>query len=169
MARRKIVLEGDEVLRKKSKPVSVFNQSIKDLFDDMEETLEHENGAGLSAVQVGILKRMFIIYDKNIVVRVVNPEIISQSGVNKVTEEGCLSIPGKWGDVQRPNKVVVSFQDDNGKIVKTEFTGFTAKAFCHEYDHLDGILFIDRADRVYDTYEEYEKAKKAKERKQNKK
>ena len=164
MARRKVLTGNDPVLRKISKKVVMFDKNVKDLFDDMQETLEKENGAGISAVQVGILKRMFIIYDKKDAVRVVNPEILKTSGVNKITAEGCLSVPGKWGDVERPNKVLASFQDEDGNYVKKEFTGFSAKAFCHEYDHLDGILFVDRATNLCDTYEEYEKTK----RKQNK-
>lgn len=159
MAIRKILYEGDSLLRKKSKPVLVFDKNLKEIFADMEETLEKAEGAGLSAVQVGILKRMFIIYDGNKTLYVVNPEIISQSGKNKVTQEGCLSVPGKWGDVERPNKILVSFQDINGNFVKQELTGFSAKAFCHEYDHLDGILFVDKATNLCNTYEEYARLK----------
>ncbi len=167
MARRKILLEGDPILRKKSKPIVVFDKNVIDLFADMEETLEKEEGAGLSAVQVGILKRMFIIYDGNETLKVVNPEILSQSGKNKITQEGCLSIPGKWGDVERPNKVEVSYQDENGIQVKKELVGFSAKAFCHEFDHLNGILFIDKATNLCDSYEQYAKLK-AKEKKSKK-
>lgn len=167
MARRKILFEGDPILRKKSKQVVVFDQNLKDLFFDMEETLEKEEGAGLSAVQIGILKRMFIIYDKNKTLKVVNPEILSQSGKNKTTQEGCLSIPGKWGDVERPNHIEVSFQDENGKFVKKELDGFSAKAFCHEFDHLDGILFVDKATNLCNSYEEYARLK-SKEKKSKK-
>lgn len=168
MALRKILFDGDPILRKKSKPITIFNDSIIDLFDDMQQTLDKQQGAGLSAVQIGVLKRMFIIYDGNTPVRVVNPEIISSSGRCKTTAEGCLSVPGKWGDVERPNKVVVKYQDQNGNWIDNTFTGFTAKTFCHEYDHLEGILFIDRATNLFDTYEEYHKFKQKQEKKGNK-
>lgn len=160
MAIRKILYENDPILRKKSKPVMVFDKNLKDLFVDMEETLEKAEGAGLSAVQVGILKRMFIIYDKDKTLYVVNPTILSQSGTNKITQEGCLSVPGKWGDVNRPNKIQVTYQDQNGNQVNKELVGFSAKAFCHEYDHLDGILFIDKATNLCNSFEEYDKLKR---------
>lgn len=160
MAIRKILYENDSILRKKSKPVMVFDKNLKDLFVDMEETLEKAEGAGLSAVQVGILKRMFIIYDKDKTLYVVNPTILSQSGTNKITQEGCLSVPGKWGDVNRPNKIQVTYQDQNGNQVNKELAGFSAKAFCHEYDHLDGILFIDKATNLCNSFEEYDKLKR---------
>ena len=164
MALRKILFDGDPILRKKSKPISVFDKSVIELFDDMQETLDKQQGAGLSAVQVGILKRMFIIFDGKKPIRIVNPEIISESGHCKTTAEGCLSVPGKWGDVERPNKVVVKYQDEKGNHIENTFTGFTAKTFCHEYDHLEGILFIDKATNLFDTYEEYHKFKQKQEK-----
>lgn len=165
MALRKILYDGDPILRKVSKPVTVFDKSVIELFDDMQETLDKQQGAGLSAVQIGVLKRMFIIMDDKKPVRVVNPEIISTSGVCKTTAEGCLSVPGKWGDVERPNKVTARYQDQYGKVVESTFTGFTCKTFCHEYDHLQGILFIDRATNLFDSYEEYHKFKMKKQKK----
>ncbi|MBQ7466958.1 MAG: peptide deformylase [Clostridia bacterium] len=164
MAIRKILFDGEPILRKISKPVVVFDKSLVELFDDMQDTLDKQQGAGLSAVQVGILKRMFIILDGDKPIRVVNPEIISSSGVCKTTAEGCLSVPGKWGDVERPNKVVVKYQDQNGNFVDNTFTGFTAKTFCHEFDHLNGILFIDKATNLFDTYEEYHRFKQKQEK-----
>ena len=159
MAIRKILFDGDPILRKVSKPVVVFNQALIELFDDMQETLDKQQGAGLSAVQIGVLKRMFIIMDGKTPVRIVNPEIISSSGTCKTTAEGCLSVPGKWGDVERPNKVNVKYQDQYGNFIENTFTGFTCKTFCHEYDHLQGILFIDRATNLFNSYEEYHKFK----------
>lgn len=149
MAIRKIIHEGDELLRKKSKPITVFDNNLKELVKDMEETLDKANGAGLAAVQVGLLKRLFIILHKNKKLTVINPEIISSSGTNKYQIEGCLSVPGKNGLVDRPHEVIAKFQDVNGNYVEKRFTGFTAKAFCHEYDHLDGILYIDKAFKMF--------------------
>lgn len=168
MAIRKILFETEPTLRKKSKVVTVFDKNLKELFDDMQETLDKAEGAGLSAVQVGILKRMFIIYDGKKPVRVVNPEILETSGVNKVTAEGCLSVPQKWGDVERPNLVKARYQDENGKVVEREFKEFSAKAFCHEYDHLDGILFIDKATNLAPSYEQYYKLKEKQKSKKEK-
>lgn len=159
MAIRKILYETDPVLRKKSKPVSIFDNNLKELFDDMQDTLDKAEGAGLSAVQVGILKRMFIIFDNDKPVRVVNPEILKSSGKCKITAEGCLSVPQKWGDVERPNYVLARYQDQTGKIIEREFKDFSAKAFCHEFDHLDGILFIDKAQNLCNSYEEYYRLK----------
>jgi len=164
MARRKVLLDGDELLRKKSKPVKVFDNSLKELFSDMEETLRREDGAGLSAVQIGVLKNMFIILDHKVPIRVVNPEILSQSGINKIKEEGCLSVPGKVGEVERPNKIRARFQDDEGNVVEKEFSGFVCKAFCHEFDHLNGILFTDRATCLFNSYDEYFKFRAKQER-----
>lgn len=172
MAIRKILTEGDEVLRKKSKPVVNFDKGLKDLFQDMEETLIKADGAGISAVQVGILKRAFIVREKKKFIYVVNPEIISTSGSCKYKAEGCLSVPEKVGEVERPDEVVAKFQDLDGNYVERTFKGFNAKAFCHEYDHLDGILYIDKASVMFENYDEYfkfrEKREKEKE-KENKK
>ncbi len=169
MALRKIITEEDPILRKKSKVVTVFDANLKELFKDMLDTVNKAQGAGISAVQVGILKRMFIIFDHKDPVFIVNPELIKYSGINKITMEGCLSLPGKWGDVERPNKVWVKYQDQDGNIVENKFTGFVAKAFCHEYDHLDGILYVDKADKLFNSYEEYIKYKKSQNKADDKK
>jgi len=121
-------------------------------------------GAGLAGPQVGILKRIFVFthYDKN--VWVINPEILEQSGENKYLAEGCLSLPDKIGEVIRPQKIKVRYQNEKGDFKEKTYSGFSAKAFCHEYDHLDGILYIDRCDKVFNNYEEYSKYKKSKQK-----
>ncbi len=170
MATRKILLDGDELLRKKSKPIMVFDDKLKELLTDMEETMKKNDGAGLAAPQVGILKRCFVMLDKNHKpVWVINPEIISESGVNKYLLEGCLSLPEICGEVERPNEVVVTYQDINGKKQEKTFTAFQAKTFCHEYDHLDGILYKDKAKKMYKSYDEYFRLKEKRERKEAKK
>ena len=157
MAYRKILLEDDPVLRKKSKEVTVFDKNLKDLFADMDETMKKAEGSGLAAVQVGILKRAFIIADRKEKVYVVNPVIISQAGKQKNLWEGCLSLPGKCGIVERPNEVVARYQDLDGNYHERKFVGWICKAFLHEFDHLDGILYSDRATKMFDSYEEYAK------------
>ena len=155
MALRNVLKQNDPVLRKKSKEVTLFDSSLVNLFKDMEDTLKKEDGAGISAVQVGVLKRAFIVLDKKELVYVVNPVIISTKGKYKNLIEGCLSVPGKCGEVERPNEVVAKYQDLKGNFVERTFVGFSAKAFCHEFDHLDGILYIDKALRMFDSYEDY--------------
>ena len=149
MAIRKIFKINDEfelaVLRKKSKPVETYDEKLSILIEDMKDTLKKADGAGLSAVQVGVLKRLFIIIDENgDYVEFINPVIIESSGENPTLEEGCLSVPGRYGKVKRPNKVKVMAFTKEGKQFTREFNGFFAKAICHESDHLDGILYIDR-------------------------
>ena len=170
MATRKILLDGEELLRKKSKPVLVFDNNLKELIKDMEETMHKNDGAGLAAPQVGILKRCFVMLDKNHkTVCVINPEIVSSSGQNKYLLEGCLSLPEVCGEVERPNEVKVTYQDVNGEKQEKTFTAFQAKTFCHELDHLDGILYKDRAKKMYKSYDEYFKLKEKRERKEAKK
>lgn len=155
MAYRKILLEGDPVLRKKSKEVVVFDENLKTLFADMDETMKKADGSGISAVQVGILKRAFIVADRKEKVYCVNPTILSTSGQYKGKIEGCLSLPGKCGLVVRPNEVEARYQDLDGNWQQRKFVGWIAKAFCHEYDHLDGILYSDRAEKMFDSYDDY--------------
>lgn len=147
MATRKIYIvdkpEELSFLRKISKPVDEFNARLGELLDDMKDTMKKADGAGLSAVQVGILKRVFIILSKDGVVEFVNPQILEASGECPIMEEGCLSIPGRYGRVKRPNKVVIKAQDRFGNEFIKTFTGFEAKAVAHENDHLDGILYTD--------------------------
>ncbi len=144
MAIRNIIQVGDPTLRKKSFEVTDFGAKTHALLDDMQETLKKADGAGLAAPQVGVLRRIFIVSVEGRNYECINPVIISQSGKQR-GDEGCLSVRGKYGCVDRPNKVVVKAYDRNGRefIVKAE--GFLARAFCHEYDHLDGILYIDKA------------------------
>jgi len=174
MAIRKIFKVNEpeeyEVLRKKSKQVDVFDDRLNALIEDMKDTLKKADGAGLSAVQVGILKRCFVMLNKNHKPEwVINPEIISSSGKNKYTLEGCLSLPNICGEVERPNEVNVRYQDINGKTIEKTFTAFQAKTFCHELDHLDGILYKDKAFKMYKSYDEYFKLKEKKEKKEAKK
>ena len=147
MALRKIVQVGDEVLRKKSFPVTDFGEKTAKLLDDMKETLIKANGAGLAAPQVGILRRIFIVLVDDTYVEFINPEFVYQKG-SQYGPEGCLSVKGKMGEVKRPNKVKVRFQDRKGDFYELVAEGFFARAICHEHDHLDGILYIDKADNV---------------------
>lgn len=147
MAVRQVVKFGDDVLRKKCRPVTVFDARLHALIDDMRETLIKEQGAGLAAPQVGVLRRVVIIdvRDSNGIIELINPEIISASG-SQTGEEGCLSNPGVMCKVKRPNIVEVKAQDRNGNEFTLKGTALLARAICHETDHLDGILFTDRVD-----------------------
>ncbi len=147
MAIRNIVQVGDEVLRKVSLPVTEFDGKLAELLDDMKETLFKANGAGLAAPQVGILKRVFIVYVDDQLIEFVNPKIVSTKGT-QIGEEGCLSVKGKFGTVKRFNSVDVLFFDRNGDQYRLKAKGFMARAIQHEYDHLDGILYIDKAENV---------------------
>lgn len=156
MAIRKIITEGDETLRKISKPVIDFDDRLGLLLDDMKDTMYKNEGAGLSAVQVGVLKRAFVMHaGKNGYKECINPEILKQEGINKVKVEGCLSVPGKCGYVERPDKVWVSYQDRKGTKISKKLTSFEAKCFCHEFDHLNGILYIDKATKMFKDRNEY--------------
>ena len=155
MAIRNVLKEGDEILRKVSKPVKVFDESLGQLLDDMKETMHKNEGAGLSAVQVGILKRAFVMQAVEEYYECMNPKILKQEGVNETRIEGCLSVPGKCGYVDRPDIVWVEYQDRTGKVIKNEFHGFEAKCFCHECDHMDGILYVDKATEMFEDREEY--------------
>ncbi|MBE6091051.1 MAG: peptide deformylase [Clostridium beijerinckii] len=143
MALRKIRLFGDEVLRKKSKEVEVVDEKIRQILDDMAETMYNtENGGGLAAPQIGILKRLVVIDMGQGLIKLVNPKIIKQEGSQEVIE-GCLSNPYVFGRLLRPEKVTVQALDENGKEIILTGTGDLAKCFCHEIDHLEGILFTD--------------------------
>lgn len=168
MAFRKVVVEGDEILRKKSKPVFDFDDRLGILLDDMRDTMYKSEGAGLSAVQIGVLKRMFVMHAGKEYRECINPVLIKQEGINKIKVEGCLSVPGKCGYVERPDKVWVEYQDRSGAKVSKKLTGFEAKCFCHELDHLDGILYIDKATKMFKDRDEYGEYKK-KEDENNKK
>ncbi|ADD66835.1 peptide deformylase [Denitrovibrio acetiphilus DSM 12809] len=138
----------DKVLRIKAEPVDSIDESITELLDNMVETMHARSGVGLAAPQVGISKRLIVIdtsagENEGMLLRVINPEIISAEG-EQVGEEGCLSIPGEYEPVRRAEKVTVKAMDENGKPYTMEAEGFLARAFQHEIDHLDGVLFIDR-------------------------
>lgn len=168
MAYRKILIDGDKSLRKKSREVTAFNERLHILLDDMLETLHDANGVGLAAPQVGILRRVVIVLefpddseDAEVIYELINPEIVETSG-EQYGVEGCLSIPGYCGYVERPMRVKVRALDRFGNPFEVVGEGLTARAFCHEIDHLDGILYKDKADKMY-TDEEYEKLESEKE------
>jgi peptide deformylase len=144
MAIRKIRTFDDEILRKKSKPVESVDDKVRELLDDMAETMYATKiGGGLAACQVGILKRLVVIDVGNGLMKLVNPEIIAQRGTQQVIE-GCLSFPGVWGKLIRPSRVTVRALNEEGKVITIKGTGMLAKCLCHEIDHLDGTLFIDK-------------------------
>lgn len=147
MAIRNIIQLGDETLRKKSFTVEKINDKTIQLIDDMKDTLDKAQGAGLAAVQVGVLRRIFIVDVEEGYYEFINPEIVSTKG-EQYGPEGCLSVKGKWGDVRRPNEVVIKALDRNGELFKLKAVGFFARAICHEYDHLDGIVYVDKADNL---------------------
>ena len=140
MALRNIVMLGDHILNKTSRKVEKFDEKLATLIDDMLETMYHANGVGLAAVQVGMLKRVVVIDIGDGPMELVNPEITLKEGEQRESE-GCLSLPGKYGVTVRPMKVQVKAQDRNGKWQVFTGEGLKARAFCHEIDHLDGVLF----------------------------
>lgn len=147
MAIRNIVKKGDETLRKKSREVGEINQKILTLLDDMAETMEAANGVGLAAPQVGVLRRIAVIDVGEGLIELINPVIVAEDGIQQEVE-GCLSVPGVQGVVERPAHVVVEALDRHGKLCRYEGTELLARAFCHEIDHLDGVLFDDKAIRI---------------------
>ena len=156
MAIRKIREIGDPCLNKSCRPVEKFDAKLHTLLDDMKETLEEANGVGLAAPQVGILRRVVIIdRGEDGIIELVNPVITEVSG-SYVDLEGCLSFPGKAGEVERPQKATVRAQDRNGNTI--EYTGedLYARCICHECDHLDGHLYVEKVIRFIDPDEEYE-------------
>lgn len=148
MAIRNIVKFGEEILNKKCRPVEKFDQKLAILLDDMKETLYDADGVGLAAPQVGILRRVVVIDDGSGLLELINPEILETSKETQIDAEGCLSNPGQYGMVERPYRVKVRAQDRNGNWFEKEGEGLLARAFCHELDHLEGILFTSRASRM---------------------
>lgn len=146
MAIRKIITEENEILRKTSKLVTKFDESLWDLLDDMKETLIKSTGVGLAAPQVAVLKRVFVLMVNNSYIEVINPKIVKTSGTQK-GPEGCLSIPNKQHNVVRPNKITIDFFDRYGNPMSLTAVDFMARAICHENDHLDGILYIDHVNK----------------------
>lgn len=149
MAVRNVVQVGEDVLRQKCQAVKSFNGELHELLKDMKDTVRAESGAGLAAPQIGIPLRVVVIDVDEGFYELVNPVILSQKG-EQIGPEGCLSVKGRQGTVKRPQKVKLEYRDRNGKKHKLTAEGFFARAVCHELDHLDGILYIDRADEVYD-------------------
>ena len=148
MALRKIVLQGDECLTKVCRPVTNFDDRLHTLLDDMTDTLLDSSGVGLAAPQVGILRRVCVEQNENDeIIELINPEIIYTEG-EQTGLEGCLSVPGKYGVVTRPEVVRVRAQDRDGSFFEVEDTDLTARCFCHEIEHLDGHLFVEHTDHL---------------------
>ena len=145
MALRNVVVEGDEILRKKCREVAEVNDRIKVTLEDMLETMRDQMGVGIAAPQVGVMRRMFIAEpEPGRLYYMINPVILEQSG-SQFDDEGCLSVPGMIGTVERPYYIKIEALDLNGEKQVYEFSDFDARVMCHEYDHLEGILYIDKA------------------------
>ncbi|AEX85139.1 peptide deformylase [Marinitoga sp. 1135] len=140
----KVRLIGDPVLRKKAKPVEKIDDKFREFLEEMAEMMYREDGVGLAAPQIGISRRFFVMDDGNKLRKVINPEIIKFLGEEVSFEEGCLSIPKIFLNVKRPEGIIVKYTNENGEIVEEELHEYTARIFQHEYDHLEGKLFIDR-------------------------
>ena len=139
-----IIREGSPALREVCKEVTVFDEKLGELIDDMIDTMFKANGVGLAAPQIAVLKRIAVVsVDGKTIYELVNPKITVTTG-SQLSNEGCLSVPGRYGVVERPKKVVVEYYDRHGNKFKVKASGFLATAFCHEIDHLDGILYIDK-------------------------
>lgn len=159
MALRNIIEEGDPILRKRSRKVEEVNDRIRMILDDMVETMREAEGVGLAAPQVGILRRMFVAEpEPGKVYYMINPEITDKEGAQK-SNEGCLSVPGYMGIVERPEKIKIKGLDYYGNMQEHDLEGFEAIVMCHENDHLDGILYTDKAEKMYTSEEEYEEDK----------
>ncbi len=143
MAIRKLRVEGDSILRKKSREVEKIDGRLLELLNDMLETMYENDGVGLAAVQVGILRRIVVINIGEGPIKLINPFIVEKTG-SQIFTEGCLSVPDKNGDVERPEKVVVKYMDENGENQTVAGEGLMAVCLSHELDHLNGILFIDK-------------------------
>ncbi len=154
MPRRYVVQTGDEVLRKKCEEVKKFDGELWALLDDMKITVRAENGAGLAAPQVGVPIRAVVIDLEEGYFEMINPRILSVKG-EQTGAEGCLSVKGKQGIVTRPAKVKAEYRDRHGRKHTVTGEGLFARCMCHEFDHLDGILYTDKASEVYDEPEEY--------------
>jgi peptide deformylase len=145
LALRQILIDGEDTLRKISRPVTAFDDKLQTLIDDMFETMYANNGIGLAAPQVGVLRRLFVmdLQDGSGPLAVINPEIKDSKG-KQIFQEGCLSVPGKYGDVERPASLVLEGFDRYGQPFSLQAEGLKAVCICHENDHLDGILFRDK-------------------------
>ncbi len=154
MALRKILTAPDPALEKPCRPVRDFNPRLHQLLDDMAETMDHAAGVGLAAPQVGVLRRVVLVMETNVgedeepyIIELINPVILETEG-EQHEPEGCLSVPGEYGIVKRPAKVKVRAQDRYGEFFEAEGTGLTAACFCHELDHLDGVVFTEKCERM---------------------
>jgi peptide deformylase len=154
MGIRKILTDADPALHKVCKPVEVFDRKLHKLLDDMADTLQKAEGVGLAAPQVGILRRVVIVDIGDELLELINPSLVETSG-EQIGAEGCLSVPGKYGQVKRPNYAKVRAQDRFGEWFEAEGEELIARCFCHELDHLDGILYTQVMDRLL-TEEELE-------------
>lgn len=152
MAIYQIVYIGEDILREKAKEVTKITPNIHKLLDNMAETMYQANGAGLAAPQVGVSKRVVVIDVGDGLIELINPEIISKSG-EEIDREACLSVPNLSGEVKRAKKVVVQALDRNGEMNEYRAAGFAARAFQHEIDHLNGILYVDIAEKVFENSE----------------
>ena len=162
MALREILTQGAPVLTKTCRPVEKFDRKLHDLLDDLKETLSDSGGVGLAAPQIGILRRVVVVEDRDDhMLELVNPVIVSQEGEQNGWE-GCLSVPGKYGMVQRPSLVTVRAQDRDGNFFEASGEDLVARCFCHELEHLDGHLFVEHTDRLY-TVEELDAMEQAEE------
>lgn len=150
MALRNIVVEGDPILRKQCREVDKVDDRIRMILDDMVETMREARGVGLAAPQIGMMRRMFVAEpEEGEVYYFVNPEIIDMEG-SQTGDEGCLSVPGYQGTVQRPQKIRIKGLNRDGIMQEYEFQDFKAVVMCHEFDHLEGILYTDKAEKVYE-------------------
>lgn len=147
MAIRNLRYEGDEILRKRAREIEVIDDKIRQLAEDMMETMHKWDGLGLAGPQVGVLKRIIVVdlYEEGTQFTLINPVIVKEKG-NQEVEEGCLSFPNKFGKVERPKEVIVEGLDIDGKKVRIKAKDLLAQAFCHEIDHLNGILFTDKVE-----------------------
>nr|WP_319521025.1 peptide deformylase [uncultured Sphaerochaeta sp.] len=161
---------GEEVLKEKCQKVTKFDNALKILVDAMFDTMDEADGVGLAAPQVGVNQRLFVIHIRGAEKRAyINPQIIETSIETSTDEEGCLSIPGVWHDVQRPARVTVQAQDVEGKVFQVKAEGLLARALQHENDHLNGVLFIDRLndeerEKMVQAFEKRNKSQRRKKR-----
>ena len=154
MALRNVVVQGDEILRKRSREITEITPRIRETMEDMVETMKNSRGVGIAGPQVGVMRRMFVAIpypdeEPDNIYYMINPEILEQEGEEE-GEEGCLSVPGKQGIVVRPKRIKIRAMNLEGEIKEYEFEDFAARVMCHEYDHLEGILYTDKALEVYD-------------------
>jgi len=160
MAIRQVRINGDEILTKKARPVADITPAMHELLDDMLETLRAKDAVGLAAPQVGVLRRIVVVEFDEELYELINPEILASDG-SQVCNEACLSVPGKCGDIERPFKVTVRALNRHGEEVTVTVDDFVASAFCHEIDHLNGVLFLDNATNVqFITNEQAEERRK---------